>query len=55
MFNGDNKGLVVAEIELESAKEKVIIPSFIGKEVTDDRRYSNSNLVKNPYKNWKKK
>ena len=55
VFHGDNKGLVVAEIELESEKEMVIIPSFIGKEVTDDRKYSNSNLVKNPYKNWKKK
>ena len=55
VFNGDNKGLIVAEIEMESEKELIITPPFIGKEVTDDRRYSNSNLVKNPYKNWKKK
>ena len=51
-FFGDNAGLVVAEIELSRADEFFIKPDFIGKEVTGDRRYYNSQLRKNPYKNW---
>lgn len=51
-FFGDNAGLVVAEIELSRADEFFIKPDFIGKEVTGDRRYYNSQLRKNPFKNW---
>ncbi|MCI6144043.1 MAG: CYTH domain-containing protein [Bacteroidales bacterium] len=51
-FFGDNAGLVVAEVELSRANEFFIKPDFIGKEVTGDRRYYNSQLRKNPYKNW---
>ena len=51
-FFGDNAGLVVAEVELSRADEFFIKPDFIGKEVTGDRRYYNSQLRKNPYKNW---
>ena len=51
-FLGDNAGLVVAEVELSRADEFFIKPDFIGKEVTGDRRYYNSQLRKNPYKNW---
>ena len=54
VFAGDNKGLVTAEIELKSEKEKYKIPTWIGADVSDERKYSNSNLVKNPYKNWVK-
>lgn len=52
VFSGDNTGLVVAEIELNSINEKFSIPQWIGKEVSDDIRYYNVNLVQHPYKVW---
>jgi adenylate cyclase len=45
VFTGTNKGLVLAEIELDSEDEAVDLPRWVGKEVTDDPRYRNSNLV----------
>ena len=51
-FYGENEGLVVAEIELESEEESFVKPDFIGKEVTGDVRYYNSQLMKKPYKTW---
>jgi adenylate cyclase len=47
VFAGGNKGLVLAEIELDSEDEKVEVPHWVGKEVTDDPRYRNSTLVTN--------
>jgi adenylate cyclase len=52
-FMGDNAGLVMAEIEVSSREETVDLPGFIGEEVTGDKRYYNSQLRQNPYKNWK--
>ena len=52
-FFGDNEGLVMAEVELDSPSDNPQIPHFIGKEVTGDRRYYNSQLRRNPYKNWR--
>lgn len=51
-FYGDNKGLVIAEIELESEKEIYEKPNWIGAEVTGDIRYYNAQLSKQPYKTW---
>jgi adenylate cyclase len=51
-FDGDNKGLVIAEIELQKTGEAFIKPSWIGAEVTHELRYYNNNLVANPYKKW---
>lgn len=51
-FFGDNEGLVMAEVELQDASEEPKIPDFIGKEVTGDRRYYNSQLRLNPYSTW---
>lgn len=51
-FHGENDGLVVAEVELESEQDTPIIPHFIGKEVTGDRRYYNSQLRQRPYTSW---
>ncbi len=51
-FIGDNEGLIVAEVELKSVDEEVIIPDWVGEEVTGDLKYYNSNLVINPFKNW---
>lgn len=51
-FYGENTGLVIAEIELNSEHEEFIAPPFLGEEVTGDRRYYNSHLIKKPYTNW---
>lgn len=52
-FFGDNDGLIVAEVELTSEDQKIDLPAWVGEEVTSDVRYFNSNLTKNPFKNWK--
>jgi CYTH domain-containing protein len=52
-FLGDNAGLVVAEIELESEQEAFELPAWVGAEVTQDARYFNSNLATHPYSQWK--
>ena len=52
-FYGDNDGLVVAEVELGAEDESFERPSWLSAEVTGDKRYYNSMLMKNPYKNWK--
>ena len=53
VFEGDNEGLVMAEIELESENDTFEKPAFIGQEVTGDRRYYNSHMRKYPYKLWR--
>lgn len=53
-FFGENKGLVVAEVELNSEDEKFEKPEWLGKEVTGDIKYYNSQLSKQPYITWKK-
>ncbi|TVZ26384.1 adenylate cyclase [Gillisia sp. Hel_I_86] len=53
-FSGDNKGLIVAEIELKSENDTFDKPEWLGEEVTGDLRYYNSQLSKNPFKNWGK-
>ena len=52
VFEGDNAGLVVAEIELGSEGEAFDKPEWVGEEVTGDPRYFNSNLVAKPYRTW---
>ena len=51
-FYGDNEGLVVAEVELDAPDQEFEKPVWLGEEVTGDKRYYNSMLMKNPYKNW---
>ena len=51
-FYGDNQGLTVAEIELASADENFDKPTFLGEEVTGEKRYYNSSLTRFPYKLW---
>ena len=51
-FHGENEGLTVAEVELESEDQEFPKPDWIGEEVTGDARYYNSNLIANPFKNW---
>ena len=51
-FHGANAGLVVAEVELGSADEKPALPAWVGREVSSDARYFNTNLVKRPFTTW---
>ncbi len=51
-FHGDNEGLTVAEIELSSEDEDFERPEWLGEEVSHDRRYYNSQLLRCPYKEW---
>ena len=52
VFEGDNKGLVVAEIELSNKEDVFSKPGWLGEEVSDDARYYNTCLVKHPFKDW---
>lgn len=51
-FYGENDGLVIAEIELMDENDRFEKPSWIGKEVTGEKKYYNAMLVKNPYAKW---
>jgi adenylate cyclase len=51
-FLGENAGLVVAEIELESEQQAFSKPDWVGDEVTHDARYFNANLLRHPYVKW---
>ncbi|MGD0075779.1 MAG: CYTH domain-containing protein [Candidatus Binataceae bacterium] len=51
-FQGENRGLVTAEVELADENQAISIPGWIGAEVTDDPRYFNSNLVAHPFCQW---
>jgi len=51
-FLGENEGLIIAEIELTSKDEAFVLPEWIDKEVTGDKRYYNSFLSVNPFKKW---
>lgn len=52
-FFGDNEGLIEAEVEMAREGEEVLLPDWITIEVTGDKKYYNSCLLANPYKNWK--
>ena len=51
-FLGDNTGLVVAELELQSQTDQFPRPSWLGLEVSDRPRYYNVNLLQHPYSSW---
>ena len=52
-FELDNKGLVIAEVELKNEHDSFKKPDWLGEEVTGQTKYYNSSLVKNPFCNWK--
>lgn len=52
VFLGENEGLIVAEIELESENESFEIPEWVSVEVTGIEKYYNSRLSIRPYKSW---
>lgn len=51
-FLGANLGLVVAEVELDSADQAIDLPDWVGQEVSDDTRYFNSSLIAHPFSRW---
>jgi adenylate cyclase len=53
IFYGDNAGLNMAEVELKSESEEFQMPEWAGEELTGDRRYANSHLAEEPYRNWR--
>jgi adenylate cyclase len=52
-YEGENYGLVIAEVELDHEEQDFHLPDWIGQEVSDDARYFNANLVANPYRKWR--
>lgn len=52
-FEDHNEGLITAEVELPSINTPVVLPEWIGKEVSDDIRYLNSQMAIRPYSEWK--
>jgi adenylate cyclase len=52
VFGGENEGLVMAEVELAAESAVVVLPDWVGAEVTGDPRYFNVNLVAHPYRTW---
>ena len=52
VFEGENKGLIIAELELESENQEFEKPLWLGMEVTEDTRYLNVNLLKKPISLW---
>jgi CYTH domain-containing protein len=54
IFEGDNAGLIVAEIELPEENFPFDPPEWLGEDVTDDAAYLNANLARHPYKDWVK-
>lgn len=53
VFHGENKGLIIAEVELSTEDESFVVPEWAGLEVSGDSKYYNASLVRNPYRYWK--
>ncbi|WP_229365974.1 CYTH domain-containing protein [Fibrisoma montanum] len=51
-FQGENLGLIVAEVELTDEKQAIQLPPWVGKEVTTEAKYYNANLFKHPFSKW---
>jgi len=51
-FAGDNAGLIIAEVELEEEDQAIVLPDWVGKEVTGDPRYYNASLIADPFTSW---
>ncbi len=52
VFHGENEGLIIAEVELESETQYIALPDWIKREVTGDLKYYNSTLVRYPFSKW---
>ena len=52
VFYDKNKGLVIAEIELDNENEHIDLPDWIDREISTEKKYFNFNLSKEPFLNW---
>lgn len=52
VFEGDNAGLLLAEVELADEHQDLVLPDWAGREVTDDPRYYNASLARQPFTSW---
>ena len=52
VFEGANKGLILAEVELNEPNQKIYLPEWVLEEVSGDRRYFNALLALHPYREW---
>jgi adenylate cyclase len=52
VFEGQNRGLIIAEIELQSETESFALPRWVTRDVSHDHRYRNANLMLHPYSSW---
>ncbi len=52
VFEGNNEGLIIAKVELKNEKEQIVLPNWIGEEISLDKRYFNNNLLKGRFNNW---
>ncbi|MDY0195634.1 MAG: adenylate cyclase, partial [Sulfurovaceae bacterium] len=52
IFEEENKGLIVAEIELDDENEEFVVPEWATTEVSSDPRYTNASLSQLPYSQW---
>jgi adenylate cyclase len=53
VFGGANAGLVLAEIEFDRLHQRLALPPWVGREVTDDVRYRNAYLARHPFTTWR--
>ncbi len=53
-FAGSNAGLVIAEVELDEVDQDIVLPDWVGREVTGEPRYYNASLIAEPYSAWSK-
>lgn len=51
-FAGANRGLILAEVELQTPEQAIALPEWIGPEVTGDPRYYNASLARYPFSQW---
>jgi len=52
VFHADNAGLLLAEVELDDPDQPVVLPDWVGEEVSRDPRYFNAYLARHPYSTW---
>jgi CYTH domain-containing protein len=52
VFEGANAGLLLAEVELADEQQSLVLPEWVGREVTADPRYYNASLAERPYRDW---
>jgi CYTH domain-containing protein len=53
VYKGSNAGLITAELEMESLNEEFATPPWVTADVSNNHKFSNSNLVENPFSTWK--